>query len=165
MDQSLVELLDHQYHRETEASRVYTSIAFALEHFHAMDHLVKWARDNATEESKHADAMARYMLDRGVLPTLRELPSAILPKSDHSVRLYIEMARSVEEANTISLNKVYQKALEVQDFRTVAFIQPFLLEQVKSEKKLNDALTWLDTLKKDREHALILHLQKPISKL
>jgi len=83
------------------------------------------------EEREHAQKFIDHLLDRGVLPGLTAVPA---PKTHFKTLLEVARhARSMEQANTAGIHKVFEAAAKGRDLPAQVLLHWFINEQVEEE--------------------------------
>jgi ferritin len=91
-----------------------------------------WMRYQSQEEKNHAMKLYEFLADRDAKIELRPIPAP--PVDFTSLRDVFEQALKNEEDVSLSINKLYELALEEKAYATAAELQWFLTEQVEEEK-------------------------------
>lgn len=139
LSSELLAALNTQYARELSNHRLYLRLAAPLDAGNAFLGCATFFRKNATEELDHAQLFYDYINDRNekVNPPVLGKPAEITAKN--LVDLF-EEAFVAESANSAALLTLYDMA----DTPTKIFLQPIILEQVKSERKLTEIIAQMD---------------------
>jgi ferritin len=126
----VVKQLQRQLNHELGASHAYTMLAVWC-----MDRNFKgFARyfyKQAGEEREHAQRFIDHLLDRGIVPELREVPA---PRAKYASLLEIARhAQSMERENTKGIHQAYAAALKANDLAAQVALHWFISEQVEEE--------------------------------
>lgn len=100
-----------------------------------------WYEVQAKEELDHAMRIYRYLHDEGNAVELRSIDC---PKRNFSSdREVLCQALQHEEKVTESINSIIATAYEIQDYRTLQFLDWFVAEQAEEETNARDMMTRL----------------------
>lgn len=100
-----------------------------------------WYEVQAKEECDHAMRIYRYLHDEGNRVTLQAIEA---PKCDFGCdREALSQALRHEELVTESINGIIATAYELNDYRTLQFLDWFVAEQAEEESNARDLLTRL----------------------
>lgn len=133
----VIQLLNEQVTRELTASQTYLSASLWMEQ-NDMVGMASYMREESDEERTHALGFLDFANKRGIHITLEALDA---PKASwESVEEVWEDLVEAEEENTQALLNFASTAQTCEDHAMSAFLQPFHLEQVDSEDKLNTIL-------------------------
>jgi ferritin len=123
--------LNRQLNQELGSAHNYRVLSFWCEE----QNLKGFARHfdkQAGEEHKHANKIARHLIDRRVLPQTGGIPE---PKCNFKSLLEAAThAQAMERANTEGINSVYEAALAAKDYPAQVLMQWFISEQVEEEE-------------------------------
>jgi ferritin len=122
--------LQRQLNHELGAAHAYTALAVWC----VDQNLKGFARyfyKQAGEEREHAQKFIDHLLDRNEVPELSALPA---PKTKFkSIMDVARQAQSMEEANTVGINKCYEAAVEARDYPAQVLLHWFIAEQQEEE--------------------------------
>ena len=122
--------LNRQINHELTAAHAY----LAMSNWCAAQNLKGFAgffSKQAGEEHEHAGKIMKHVLDRGLAP---ELAAISAPKQQFDSLLEAtQLAQSMEQANTIGINKVYEAATAAKDYPAQVLMHWFIQEQVEEE--------------------------------
>ncbi len=153
MDAKIEQALNAQINLEFSASYSYLAMALYMDAKH-LSGFASWMIKQSDEERAHGRRLLRYMLDRSGNVELESVPK---PQVDYgSINEVFEMSLEQEKSNTVSINKLYALARDLNDYATQAHLQWFLDEQVEEEKSLIDILGRLELAGDDKTALLIL---------
>jgi ferritin len=107
------------------------------------------------EEREHASRLFRYLLDRGGKVQLGAIPAPDFGAGNH-VKLF-EVALVQEQANTRSINELYELATKHNDHATKSHLQWFIDEQVEEEASIEEILGHLELAGGDTAALLYLN--------
>lgn len=153
MDAKIEQALNAQINLEFSASYSYLAMALYMDAKH-LGGFASWMIKQSDEERAHGRRLLRYMLDRSGNVELESVPK---PQVDYgSINEVFEMSLEQEKSNTVSINKLYALARDLNDYATQAHLQWFLDEQVEEEKSILDILGRLELAGDDKTALLIL---------
>ena len=153
MDAKIEQALNAQINLEFSASYSYLAMALYMDAKH-LSGFASWMIKQSDEERAHGRRLLRYMLDRSGNVELESVPK---PQVDYgSINEVFEMSLEQEKSNTVSINKLYALARDLNDYATQAHLQWFLDEQVEEEKSILDILGSLELAGDDKTALLIL---------
>lgn len=138
MHETLVAGLTQQYNHERANAAFYEAVANSFEAANWRG-FAAWHYRQAEQERGHAAAFRAYLIDRNLYPAvgaLQGFPS--VPPDDVLIGFQAAMAR--EQMTSAMIRELHYLAEQFEDPETVAFLWPWLLEQVEEERKLLDIL-------------------------
>ncbi len=116
----------------------------------------KWLNSQAQEEYMHAVKIQQFLIDRGVQITLKGIEK---PRQEYnSIVEIFEAALAQEQANSASLNDIFQLAFESRAYASVTELQWFINEQVEEERTAQTNLAHIKMVASDP--AAVLELDK-----
>ena len=122
--------LQRQLNHELSAAHAYDAIALWCEDRH-FNGFARYFYTQAAEERGHARKFMDHLLDRSVLPELKQVPA---PRGEFPSLMEIaRTALSMEQANTAGINAAYEAALSNKDYPAQVLLQWFINEQVEEE--------------------------------
>ncbi|MBR1939048.1 MAG: ferritin [Spirochaetales bacterium] len=130
-------LINEQINKEFYSAYLY--LDFANYYYDlGLDGFAKWYDVQAGEERDHAMKLRDYMIDNGERVTLDaiEKPNPKLESAQDPLKLGLEHERYV----TALINKIYKTAIEVDDYRTMQFLDWYVKEQCEEEKNAEGLL-------------------------
>lgn len=140
LSQTLADALQEQMNAEMAAFLVYRQVRNNLHNFWRGAH--KYFHAASEDEEKHANKIAHYLLDRGVMPVYTAIPVTNVPAGVEMLPSF-ELALALERAYTEKINTLYFLAEEEEDPATCVFLHKFVSDQVASEKDLNEIIGML----------------------
>ena len=146
--------INAQINQELAAAHSYLGMAAHFDELN-LNGFSRWMSVQADEEREHADRLFRYLLDRGGKVRLGAIPSPDFETGDH-VKLF-ETALAQEQANTRSINELYELATTHNDYATKSHLQWFLDEQVEEEASIDEILGHLKLAGDDTAALLYLN--------
>lgn len=127
---AVVTELQRQFNHELGAAHAYTALAVWC----VDQNLKGFARyfyKQSGEERTHAQRLIDHLLDRNVVPELRELPA---PRARFAKMLEVaHHAQAMEQANTAGIHQAYEAAVKAHDLPSQVALQWFINEQVEEE--------------------------------
>lgn len=141
LNKEVSRLLNEQINKELYSAYLYLDMAnyYANESLNGFEN---WFFIQTQEERDHALLFRQYLLDNGELVISSEI--AGLDKKYNNFREPLVAALEHEEYVTDSINKIYEAAYKVRDFRTMQFLDWFIKEQGEEEKNADDNIKKYD---------------------
>ena len=146
--------LNAQINQELAAAHSYLGMAAHFDGLN-LDGFSRWMSLQHDEEKEHAKRLFRYLLDRGGSVRLGAIPAPEFTTGDH-VKLF-EVALAQEQANTKSINELYELATTHNDHATKSHLQWFIDEQVEQEASIDEILGHLKLAGDDTAALLYLN--------
>lgn len=141
--QVLIGMLQEQLTFERFSADVYYGLGAHLDDLNLVG-MAKYLYRRRDEERGHAQKFTDYLSDRFIRPQIAALPDPSRPLPGDVMaagRAAFSTALEHERIVTSRIRALYDAAYEENDPETVAFILPFLTEQVEEEKSLDEILT------------------------
>lgn len=138
MEKRIADLLNDQINKELYSAYLYLDIANYYSEV-GLDGFANWYEIQAKEEQDHAMLIYRYLHNNNQPVTL-----AAIAKPDKTFdhpSAPLDAALAHEEYVTSLINTIYAAAQEVNDYRTVQFLDWFIKEQGEEEKNSHDMIT------------------------
>lgn len=137
LNKKVSELLNDQINKELYSAYLYLdmSIYYAEE---GLEGFANWFKIQAMEERAHADLFLQYLQNNGAKVTLGAIgkPDKIFNSfKDPLVESLIH-----EQYVTSLINNIYSEAHAVKDYRTMQFLDWFVMEQGEEEKNSEDMI-------------------------
>ena len=141
LNQEIAKLLNEQVNKEFYSAYLYLDIAnyYADQTLNGFEN---WFFIQTQEERDHALLFRQYLLDNGASVTLTEI--AGLNEKYNDFREPLVKAFEHEQYVTASINKIYEAAYKISDFRTMQFLDWFIKEQGEEEKNAEDNIKKFD---------------------
>ncbi|MBK1834284.1 ferritin [Roseibacillus ishigakijimensis] len=150
----LQQALNEQINQEFTAAYNYLGMS-AFFDAESLDGFAKWMHLQYEEEQSHAMRLLHYLQDRGGQVKLAAIPS---PRHSFDSPLQaFQESLAQEQANTTSINKLYELATDLNDHATKSHLQWFLDEQVEEEKSVEDVIALLERVGSDISGLLYLN--------
>lgn len=139
---ALLAELQRQMNHEYGAAHAYAALAHWCDE-HNYKGFARFFHKQSCEERVHAQRFADHLLDRGVLPDLRELPA---PKTRFPALIDVARhARAMEQANTKGIHRAYAAAVKAKDLPAQFALQWFISEQVEEEAWCDEMVDRVET--------------------
>lgn len=137
LDERVANLLNLQINNEFYSAYLYLSFA----NFYNEAELKgfgNWYQVQAQEERDHATLFIRYLQNNGEHVTLEAIdkPDAVLKEPVDPLKVGLEHEKYVSTL----INKIYDTAFTVKDFRTMQFLDWFVKEQGEEENNAENLL-------------------------
>ncbi len=137
LEKKVRDLINEQINKEFYSAYLY--LDFANYYYDlGLDGFAKWYDVQAGEERDHAMKLRDYMVDNGEKVTLDAIdrPEMKLDGVETPLKLGLEHERYV----TSLINGIYKAADEVDDYRTMQFLNWYVQEQCEEEKNAEGLL-------------------------
>lgn len=154
MEKKVSDLLNDQINKELYSAYLYLDMA----NFYSdkgLDGFANWYEIQAKEEQDHAMLIYQYMHDNDQKVTLEAIA-----KPDKEFKELIDpltAALEHEKYVTSLIHTIYAAAQEVNDFRTVQFLDWFVKEQGEEEKNATDMVTKMELFGDDAKSLYMLN--------
>ncbi len=135
LNKKVTELLVDQVNKEFYSAYLYLSFANFYEE-EGLDGFANWYRIQAMEERDHAIEFMEYIQDNG-----ESVPLEAIAKPDAKLEDLIDPLKEAyehEQYVTRLINGIYDEAYNVKDYRTMQFLDWFVMEQCEEEKTAGD---------------------------
>ncbi len=141
LNQEIAKLLNEQINKELFSAYLYLDIAnyYADQTLNGFEN---WFFIQTQEERDHALLFRQYLLDNGASVTLTQIEG--LNEKYNDFREPLVKAFEHEQYVTASINKIYEAAYKISDFRTMQFLDWFIKEQGEEEKNADDNIKKFD---------------------
>ena len=152
--EALEKAINQQIKQEHAAAFTYLGMAAYFEK-NNLSGFAHWCLVQHEEELNHAMRLFQYLLDRGGSIKLEALEA---PKCSYpSVESVFENALKQEQANTASIDHLYEQASAFSDHATISHLQWFVDEQVEEEKSVGEVLSLVQRAQNQPEAILYLN--------
>ena len=120
-----------------------------------LDGFANWYKIQAQEERDHAMLFLQYLHNNGEKVTLEAIakPDKVLVKIEDVLAAGLEHERYV----TSLIHAIYAAAKNVDDFRTIQFLDWFVKEQGEEEKNAQDLITKMELYGSDPRGLYLLN--------
>lgn len=141
LNKEVAKLLNEQINKELFSAYLYLDMAnyYADESLNGFEN---WFFIQTQEERDHALLFRQYLLDNGESVVFTEI--AAPNQKYNNFREPLVLALEHEQYVTDSINKIYEAAYNVKDFRTMQFLDWFIKEQGEEEKNADDNIKKYD---------------------
>ena len=154
MDKKDAELLNDQINKEFYSAYLYLDMA----NFYSakgLDGFANWYEIQAKEEQDHAMLMYKYLHNNDQAVTLNAVAKP--DKEYQELMDPLKAAHAHEQYVTGLINVIYAAAQEVNDFRTVQFLDWFVKEQGEEEKNSSDMIRKMELFGDDAKALYMLN--------
>lgn len=141
LNKEIEKLLNEQINKELFSAYLYLDIAnyYADENLSGFEN---WFFIQTQEERDHALLFRQYLLNNGGRVILTEIATPNVKYNNFKEPLV--KAFEHERYVTESINKIYESAYNLKDFRTMQFLDWFIKEQGEEEKNADDNIKKYD---------------------
>ena len=153
LNPEIAKLLNEQINKEFFSAYLYLDIA----NYYAdqgLNGFGNWYFVQSQEELDHALLIRQYLLNNGEPVTLTEI--AAPNEKYNNFREPLVKAFEHEKFVTASINKIYEAAYKISDFRTMQFLDWFIKEQGEEEKNADDNIKKFDLFAGDSKGLYML---------
>ena len=156
LNQEIAKLLNEQINKELFSAYLYLDIAnyYADQTLNGFEN---WFFIQTQEERDHALLFRQYLLDNGASVTLTQIEG--LNEKYNDFREPLVKAFEHEQYVTASINKIYEAAYKISDFRTMQFLDWFIKEQGEEEKNADDNIKKFDLFAGDPKGLYMLDIE------
>lgn len=151
--------LNEQIKHELDSSYLYLSMASYCETIN-LDGFASWMKNQSIEEYEHAMKFYNFLHERGAEVEL--LPIDKPPKSFGSTLELFEKALENEQKVTKLIHKLYEAALEENDYPAQVMLHWFIEEQVEEEDMVRTIIEKLKMV--GTQGAAILMMDRELAK-
>lgn len=138
MDSKVAKLINEQINKELYSAYLYLSFADYFEEA-GLSGFANWYMIQVQEERDHALIFRKYLLAND-----EHVELEAIDKPDKTFEDYLqplEAALEHEKFITASINEIYAAAVEINDFRTMQFLDWFIEEQLEEEENATEMVT------------------------
>lgn len=153
LNAQITKLLNEQINKELYSAYLYMDMAdyYAEQGLNGFEN---WFFIQTQEERDHAMLLRQYILNNGESVVLSEIAA---PKDEYTdFKMPLVKAYEHEQYVTTSINKIYEQAQKVNDFRTMQFLDWFIKEQGEEEKNADDNIKKYDLFAGDSKGLYML---------
>ena len=154
MDKKVSTLLNDQIHKEFYSAYLYLDMA----NFYSrkgLDGFANWYEIQAKEEQDHAMLMYQYLQNNGEEVTLEAIAKP--DKTFTTLMDPLKAGLEHEKYVTSLINNIYAAAHDVNDYRTIQFLDWFVKEQGEEEKNAMDLITKMELFGDDARSLYMLN--------
>ncbi len=137
MDEHVYELINDQINKELYSAYLYLSFADFYEEAD-LKGFANWYEIQAQEERDHALILRKYLHETGQKVVLE--PIAEPDKKPTNLLDPLEFSLTHEQYVTSLINDIYSAAADVNDYRTMKFLDWFIEEQQEEEDNASTAV-------------------------
>lgn len=149
----IAKLLNEQINKEFYSAYLYMHMAnyYAIQGLNGFEN---WFMVQAQEERDHALLIRQYLLNNGENVSFDNIaaPNEIY----NDFRKPLARALEHEQFVTDSINRIYEAASKISDFRTKQFLDWFIMEQGEEEKNADDNIRKYDLFAGDSKGLYLL---------
>ena len=154
MNEKVSALLNEQVNKEFYSAYLYLDMA----NFYTqkgLDGFANWYEIQAKEEQDHAMLMYQYLQNNGEKVTLEAIAKP--DKKFETLMDPLTAGLEHEKYVTSLINNIYAAAIEVNDYRTMQFLDWFIKEQGEEEKNSMDLITKMELFGDDARSLYMLN--------
>ena len=135
LDKKIYDLINDQINKELYSAYLYVDFSFYFGG-KGLSGFASWYMKQAKEEVEHAEKFIKYVHDNGMKVELLAIdkPDKKL-NDDMSV---LKMGLEHEQYVTSLINKIYDAAFEIKDYKTMGFLDWFVNEQIEEEANADE---------------------------
>ncbi|MDO4540956.1 MAG: ferritin [Syntrophomonadaceae bacterium] len=154
MNEKVRALLNQQVNKEFYSAYLYLDFSNYFE-ARGLDGFANWYKIQAQEERDHAMLFYQYLHNNNEAVTLEAIdkPEAVFD-SDMAV---LKAGLHHELYVTSLINDIYEAAQDVKDFRTMQFLDWFVMEQGEEETNANDLISKMELFGSDPKSLYMLN--------
>ncbi|MDD4726532.1 MAG: ferritin [Tissierellia bacterium] len=135
IQENIYKLLNEQVNKEMFSAYLYLDISnYYIDS--GLEGFANWFKIQAQEEMDHAMLFIQYMQNNGLSVKLTKIEGPEMEYLAFDVPL--NEALKHEEFITKSIHDIYDSASQVKDYRTMQFLDWFIMEQGEEEKNAED---------------------------
>jgi ferritin len=151
--------VNEQINKELYSSYLYLSMAAYFESRN-LPGFANWMHIQADEEHGHGMRLFQHLVDRGGKVELQAIAG---PETDWKTNLDVfKQVQEHEAAVTVSINMLYELALNEKDYPAQVILQWFINEQVEEEKNAAEIVQQLELI--DAKGTAVLMLDHQLGK-
>ena len=132
LDQKVIELLNDQINKELYSAYLYLDFSNYF-YDEGLDGFGNWYKIQAQEERDHAMLILQYLQNNGIKAVLKTIDKPAAEISNQKSVLVAGLKH--ERFVTGLIHTIYDAAYSVKDFRTMQFLDWFVIEQGEEEYK------------------------------
>ncbi len=154
MDKKVAQLLNEQINKELYSAYLYLDMANFFNE-KGLDGFANWYEIQAQEERDHAMLFYQYLHNNDEKVTLEAVakPDKVFRELTDPLKAALEHEQYV----TGLINAIYAAAVQVNDFRTIQFLDWFVKEQGEEEKNASDLITKMELFGSDAKGLYMLN--------
>ncbi len=154
MDKKVAQLLNEQINKEFYSAYLYLDMANFFDE-KGLDGFANWYEIQVQEERDHAMLFYQYLHNNDEKVTLEAVakPDKVFRELTDPLKAALEHEQYV----TGLINAIYAAAVQVNDFRTIQFLDWFVKEQGEEEKNASDLITKMELFGSDAKGLYMLN--------
>lgn len=137
LNEKIVNLLNNQVNKELFSAYLYLDMSNYY-YDEGLDGFGNWFKVQAQEERDHAMLIMQYMQNNGKKISLGEIKAPNITYSNHKIPL--DESLKHEQFITESIHNIYDSAYNTKDYRTMQFLDWFVMEQGEEEKNSEELI-------------------------
>ncbi|WP_326909203.1 ferritin [Sedimentibacter sp. MB31-C6] len=137
LNEKIVSLLNDQINKELFSAYLYLDMSNYY-YDEGLDGFGNWFKVQAQEERDHAMLIMQYMQNNGKKISLGEIKAPNTTYSNHKIPL--DESLKHEQYITESIHNIYDSAYNTKDYRTMQFLDWFVMEQGEEEKNSEELI-------------------------
>lgn len=153
IDKKIVTLINEQINKEFFSAYLYLDMA----NFYAHKGLVgyeNWFKVQAQEEMAHAMLFRQYLINNGYAVESPAIGAPSMKYADNKAPLLEALKH--EQYVTASINTIYEQASLLKDYRTLQFLDWFIMEQGEEEMNAEENIQKFDLFGSDAKGLYLL---------
>lgn len=153
IDKKIVKLINEQINKEFFSAYLYLDMA----NFYAHKGLVgyeNWFKVQAQEEMAHAMLFRQYLINNGYAVESPAIGAPSMKYADNKAPLLEALKH--EQYVTASINTIYEQASLLKDYRTLQFLDWFIMEQGEEEMNAEENIQKFDLFGSDAKGLYLL---------
>lgn len=135
--ENIYNLLNEQINKEIFSAYLYLDISNYYIN-NGLDGFANWFKIQAHEEMDHAMLFIQYMQNNGLSVKLTEIAAPEMEYKSYDVPLHEALKH--EKFITESIHNIYDSSFQLKDYRTIQFLDWFIMEQGEEEKNVDDLI-------------------------
>ncbi len=137
IDKKISNLLNQQLNKELYSSYLYLDISNYY-YYNGLDGFGHWYNIQSKEELDHANLILQYIKNSGEKVILESIdkPKKLLNNFKDGLEISLEHECYV----TSCINNLYEESVSIKDYRTMQFINWFIVEQGEEEKNAEELI-------------------------
>ena len=156
MDKKVSQLLNEQINKEFYSAYLYLDFSNYYTQV-GLDGFANWYKIQAQEERDHAMLFMEYLQNNDEIVTLEAIDKPDKKFSDNMEPL--KEGYNHERYVTALINKIYDSAYSVKDFRTMQFLDWFVKEQGEEETTADDLIKKMELFGTDSKGLYMLNAE------
>lgn len=151
---NIVELLNEQVNKEMESAYIYLDfVNYYIDK--GLDGFANWYRVQAQEEMDHANLFMQYMQNNGLSVKLKNINAPEIDYKGNDTPLHEGLKH--EQYITKSIHDIYDLAFQEKDYRTMQFLDWFVMEQGEEETNAEELIQKYENFAGDSQGLYLLN--------